>query len=72
VPGKKFICDVTIDDPKKKDPTSTYPPKAVIDVFSGMIYYPLAEANAIFGIQNPTGEDQVNAPDAADAGDAQY
>jgi hypothetical protein len=37
-----------------------------------MIYYPLAEANAIFGIQNPTGEDQVNAPDAADAGDAQY
>jgi hypothetical protein len=72
VPGKKFICDITIDDPKKKDPTSTYPAKAVVDVFSGMIYYSLADANAIFGVENPTGEDKIDAPDAADAEAPQY
>jgi hypothetical protein len=69
VTGKKMIVDVTIDDPKKKDPNSPYSAKAVVDVFSGMVYYPLTEASAIFGIQ-PTGE--INAPDADDAGEIGY
>jgi hypothetical protein len=72
VVGKKLILDVTIDDPKKKDPNSPYSAKAVVDVFSGMIYYPIAEASAIFGIQPPTDGGTINAPDAADAGDLTY
>lgn len=72
--GKKIIVDITIDDPKKKDPNSPYAAKAVVDVFTGMIYYPLAEASTIFGIeiQNPTGDAPINAPDATDAGDPTY
>jgi hypothetical protein len=69
VVGKKLILNVTIDDPKKKDPNSPYSAKAVVDVFKGMIYYPIAEASTIFGIE-PTGE--INAPDAQDAGDLTY
>jgi hypothetical protein len=74
VPNKKLIVDITVDDPKKKDPNSPYSPKAVVDVFSGQIYYPIAEAAAIFGTPN-TGVDQdakVDAPDADDAGANQY
>lgn len=70
VTGKKLIVDITIDDPKKKDPDSAYPAKAVVDVFTGMIYYPLSEASTIFGTAAPTGA--INAPDAEDAGDYQY
>jgi hypothetical protein len=70
VTGKKMIVDVTIDDPKKKNPDSPYQAKAVVDVFSGMVYYPLAEASTIFGIQAPTGA--INAPDAQDAGEPTY
>lgn len=72
VTGKKLIVDVAVDDPKKKNPDSPYQAKAVVDVFTNMIYYPLAEASTIFGIQAPTGE--INAPDAHDAepGDLTY
>lgn len=70
VVGKKMIVDVTIDDPKKKDPNSPYAPAPVVDVFSGMIYYPLSEAATLFGT-DPT-EEEVNAPDADDAGADTY
>lgn len=71
VTGKKLIVDVTIDDPKKKDPNSPYAPSPVVDIFSGMIYYPLSEAAALFGT-DPTGTEEVNAPDADDAGADTY
>jgi hypothetical protein len=69
--GKKLIVDVTIDDPKKKDPNSPYAPSPVVDIFSGMIYYPLSEAAALFGT-DPAGTEEVNAPDADDAGADTY
>ena len=59
------------DDPKKKDPNSPYAPSPVVDVFSGMIYYPLSEAATLFDT-DPTGTEEVNAPDADDAGADTY
>ena len=71
VVGKKMIVDVTIDDPKKKDPNSPYAPSPVVDVFSGMIYYPLSEAATLFDT-DPIETEEVNAPDADDAGADTY
>lgn len=72
VVGKKMIVDVTIDDPKKKDPNSPYAPSPVVDVFSGMIYYPLSEAATLFDTDPIETEEEVNAPDADDAGADTY
>lgn len=56
VTGKQFIVDITKDE-------KANPPKAVVDVFTNQIYYPLSEASAIFGDSAVV----INAPDAADA-----
>lgn len=61
VTGKKLILDLTIDE--KSDPH-----KNVVDVFSGAIFYPVAEAHTLFPCYavEDTG---INAPDAEDAKD---
>lgn len=67
--GKKLLVDISNDDPKKKDPNSPYPIKAVVDMFSGQIFYPLSEAAIIFKDEDgaPSTEAVFNAPDADDA-----
>lgn len=54
--NKKLIVDIT------KEENTGYAPKAVVDVFSNKIYYPMSEASEIF--DTPF----INAPDADDAG----
>lgn len=44
IKNKKLIVDV-----KQEEATDKFPAKAVVDVFKGSIYYPLAEASSIFG-----------------------
>lgn len=67
LPNRKFIVDVTTE---KKD---NYPEKNVVDVFGGLIYYPMSEADQVMGypeIDIPNGEDDelpvFNAPDGAE------
>lgn len=57
VVGKKLILDVTKD-------TKSEQPRMVVDMFKGMIYYPLCESSEIFGMA-AVGE--INAKDATDA-----
>lgn len=60
VTGKKLIVDITIDEKSE-------PRKAVVDVFSNAIFYPVAEAGTLFGcfaIEEPAG---INASDAEDS-----
>ena len=52
--GKKMLVDTTIDD-------KSIPPRAVVDIFSGDIYYPLESAE----------NGAINAPDAVDAVEAE-
>lgn len=44
IKGKQLIVDVKVEPAK-----NGFPEKAVVDVFSGSIYYPLSEAKSIFG-----------------------
>lgn len=57
VKGKEFIIDTTIDEQEGRQP------RAVADVFTGEIYYPIAEAKDLFeGVT----EDIISASDAED------
>lgn len=44
IKNKQLIVDI-----KQEEPKDGYPAKAVVDVFSGSIYYPLSDASTIFG-----------------------
>jgi hypothetical protein len=48
IKNKQLIVDV-----KQEEAKDGYPAKAVVDVFSGSIYYPMSEAGAIFGVVTP-------------------
>ena len=73
IKGKKLIVDV-----KQEDANNGYPAKAVVDAFKGEIYYPLSDANVVFGTatenvtvsdDNPFRDDDdltINASDAVD------
>ena len=45
IKNKQLIVDI-----KQEEAKDGYPAKAVVDVFSGSIYYPMSEASDIFGI----------------------
>lgn len=61
VQGKQFIVDSAIQPGK-----DGYPDKAVVDIFTNEIYYPMAKASEIFGATEG-GDSVINAADAADA-----
>jgi len=76
IKNKQLIVDV-----KQEDAQNGYPAKAVVDVFKNMIYYPMSEAQTIFGTavetvntvqgapwENSTTNDEltINASDAVD------
>jgi hypothetical protein len=67
--GKQLIGDITHEKPKEGSP---YPPKAIIDVFSDEIYYPMSMAPEFFAANEIPFEvvdaatPLINAPDAAD------
>lgn len=73
IKNKQLIVDV-----KQEEAKDGYPAKAVVDVFSGSIYYPLSDANVIFGTApsinvndipftaGSNDELKINASDAAD------
>lgn len=76
IKNKRLIVDV-----KQEDANNGYPAKAVVDVFSGEIYYPLSDASKIFestvaettiSADNPFRDDTltINASDAADVHNA--
>lgn len=76
IKNKQLIVDV-----KQEEAKDGYPAKAVVDVFSGSIYYPLSDAATIFGttetpkkeVKGPSSEIQVYDEDDAltiDASDA--
>lgn len=49
IKNKQLIVDI-----KQEEPKDGYPAKAVVDVFSGSIYYPMSDAKVIFGATVPT------------------
>ena len=57
--GKKLIVDVTHDEKGER-------PKAVVDMFGGMIFYPMAEAGNVFDSWVDTTNETIQAPDADD------
>lgn len=73
IKNKQLIVDV-----KQEEAKDGFPAKAVVDVFSGSIYYPISDASTIFGSntdeipftvnESPKQEDTlvINASDAAD------
>ena len=73
IKNKQLIVDV-----KQEEPKDGYPAKAVVDVFSGSIYYPMSDATTIFGTTTATPDDvpftignandelKIDASDAAD------
>jgi hypothetical protein len=70
IKNKQLIVDV-----KQEEAKDGYPAKAVVDVFSGSIYYPMSEASTIFGsdtnalpftIGDTNDELRIDASDAAD------
>lgn len=76
IKNKQLIVDV-----KQEEAKDGYPAKAVVDVFSGSIYYPISDAQTIFGAPAPAAEPakatalnviednddlSINASDAAD------
>lgn len=76
IKNKRLIVDI-----KQEEPKDGYPAKAVVDVFSGSIYYPISEAAEIFGTAAPTAMDKfkptnpeddltISASDAADVHNA--
>lgn len=64
--GKKILADITHE--KSKDPK--YADKAVVDVFSSEIYYPLARAVELLG--QPMTSAETAAINASDAEDIEY
>jgi hypothetical protein len=74
VKGKQLIVDIKIEEAKDGRPA-----RAVVDVFSGSIYYPMSEARELFGNSTPANKSLdatepnvtyddlvINAEDAAD------
>jgi hypothetical protein len=68
IKNKTLIVDI-----KQEEAKDNYPAKAVVDVFSGSVYYPVSEAASIFGTvpsntaANPVNDGlTINASDAAD------
>ena len=74
IKGKQLIVDVKIEEAKDGRPA-----RAVVDVFSGSIYYPMSEARELFGDSTPANKSLdatepnveyddlvINAEDAAD------
>lgn len=49
IKNKQLIVDI-----KQEEAKDGYPAKAVVDVFSGSIYYPMSDAQVIFGTPAPT------------------
>lgn len=74
VKGKQLIVDVKVEDAKDGRPA-----RPVVDVFTGSIYYPMSEANELFGNSTPANKSlDATAPnveyddltiDASDAAD---
>jgi hypothetical protein len=64
--GKKILADITHE--KSKDPQ--YPDKAVVDVFSSEVYYPLSRAVELLG--EPMTSAETAAINASDAEDIDY
>lgn len=74
IKNKQLIVDI-----KQEDAKDGYPAKAVVDLFSGNIYYPMSEAKTIFGTSTQTKEtlpfdvevvdDDTLTIDASDAAD---
>jgi hypothetical protein len=61
VPGKSYIADLMTERKEGK------PPRTVVDIFSGEIYYPLKDASKYFEEAMASDDLPFNAPDAADA-----
>ena len=71
IKNKKLIVDI-----KQEEATANYPAKAVVDVFKGNIYYPIREAEQIFGapedkelpfdLEEPSDNLTIKASDAVD------
>jgi len=66
ITGKQFIVDITVKEEEGR------PPKSEVDIFTNEIYYPLAQASAIFGTagNNDDNDDVpffISAEDAMDA-----
>jgi hypothetical protein len=63
VVGKKILADITQE--KSRDPQ--YPDKAIVDPFSGEIYYPMSRAAELLGVAETSADGAViNAADAED------
>lgn len=60
IQNKTFIVDVTKEEKEGQQP------KAVVDIFTNQIYYPMSEASEIFG-DSTSATPTINASDAADA-----
>lgn len=59
IKNKQLIVDV-----KQEEAKDGYPAKAVVDIFSGSIYYPMSEASEIFGMTpNPSTPVATPTPD---------
>jgi hypothetical protein len=58
VQNKQLIVDITIQESK-----DGYPAKAIVDVFSGQIYYPMSDAAQLFGAETSP---VIHADDAED------
>jgi len=61
VTGKQGIVDIT----HKED--ENYPTKAVVDIFSGDIFYPLSQASELFELPADDAPFTINESDAVDA-----
>lgn len=66
VPNKQFIVDITHEEKDGR------PPKAVVDIFTAEIYYPMSMASEIFGNSFADNADDdvpffINESDATDA-----
>lgn len=64
--GKRILADITQE--KSRDPK--YPDKAIVDPFSGEIYYPMSKADELLGLLTPNADGEVI--DASDATDVDY
>ena len=61
IKNKQFIVDVTI-----QEASNGYAAKAIVDVFTGSIYYPMSEASAKFNTSVANAKTLPNKPNQAD------
>ena len=66
--GKKLLADITHE--KSRDPQ--YPDKAIVDPFSAEVYYHIARATELLGLQASTGATEAATINAVDAEDTEY